>query len=270
MRNHFACEEMEGLRQPQLRKSSSGSGRQPSNVVGTFKGSAKQDSEFRCLHWGHHRCHSGTCRDFWTQRLFSSFSKLDVSSLSGCWSPPHSESLFCLNSAGTGLVMQKSFSTRKFPLVFILSLVILIAPFHALQETETLWQVLAGKVELGPCRFQQKPPRLTSLLSHPFPQILARSKTHPTRQMFPLNLGMSTKPLRKGPQMKSKLSCLLPLTNREKKKTQPKQTAKQQRMQECDHLGTIRYLLFLLIKSVWTAVASRNMCAGAGIPIVKW
>lgn len=144
---------------------------------------------------------------------------------------------------------------------------LLVSPFHSPQETETLWQVLTGKLEFGPFKFQQKPSSVTSGLSHPFPQILPRSKTHPTRQMFPLNLGMSAKPLRKGLQMKSKLSCLLPLTNRKKKINSPN---KQQNNKECDHLGTIRYLLFLLIKSIWTAVASRNMCVGAGIPVVKW
>lgn len=183
-----------------MRKPSSGSGRHPGHAVGTSKGSAKQDTEFR---------------------LFSSFSRLNPSSLSGCWSPPHSECLFCPSSAGAGLVTQKSFSTSRFSLVFVLSLVVLIAfpPFNSLQEAETLWQVLTGKLEFGPCRFQQKPPSLTSVLSHPFLQILARSKTIPTRQMFPLNLGMSTKPLKQSPQMESKLSCLLPFTNRKKTPT---------------------------------------------------
>lgn len=51
------------------------------NAVGTFEGSAKQDTEFRCLHWGHHCCHRGTWRDLCTQRLFSSFSRLNPSSL---------------------------------------------------------------------------------------------------------------------------------------------------------------------------------------------
>ena len=55
--------------------------------------------------------------------------------------------------------------------------------------------------------------------------------------------------------------------NKQQKKPKP---TKQQRMQECDHLGTIHYLLFLLIKSICTTVTSRSVGVGAGTPIAKW
>lgn len=94
---------------------------------------------------------------------------------------------------------------------------LLVSPFPSLQDTEIcgrFWQV---NWSLGPADFSRKHHGKPSVLSHPFPQILAWSKTHPTRQMFPLNLGMSAKPLGKGLQMKSKLGCLLLLANRRKK-----------------------------------------------------
>lgn len=104
-----------------------------------------------------------------------------------------------------------------------------VALFHSLHKTVTLRQVLNGKMEFESCRFWQKPPGLTSVLSSScplLPQILARSKKHPTRQMSPLNSGTPAKPSRKGLQMKSKLSCLLPLANSKKKYQTQTKTSK--------------------------------------------
>lgn len=165
-----------------------GSGRHPGNGISIFNGSAKSNTEFRCLHWSHHcesschpdtvtlspiRCHPDTCTDPCTQSLFPSFTRLKSSSFSGCWSPSHSECLFYPTLLVLDWSIRKVSALASFPLLLSSSRSSLlhVAPLHSLNKTETLWQVLTGKLEFQSCRFWQKPPRLASALSSSFSSI---------------------------------------------------------------------------------------------------
>lgn len=112
-------------------------------------------------------CHPGTCTDPCTQSLFPSFTRLKSSSFSGCWSPSHSECLFYPTLLVLDWSIRKVSALASFPLLLSSSRSSLlhVAPLHSLNKTETLWQVLTGKLEFQSCRLWQKPPRLTSALN---------------------------------------------------------------------------------------------------------